>query len=645
MITFNSKKSPTTIKNIALVSMFVSIILCTMLLWGYEYFHLKKDLLERKTNEARIIAHSLAIAVKAMKEKSSVQRILAAMAAQREVKGIYLVNGDNNIVLAASENKLIGKKLPENLSDILRKKQFIDYNNEEVWVTLPMLIANSFAANDISANSIIIFQLLIPGFIYKLVASLLIQLLCISLALLLSFEFLYLFLCNGIIGPVNTMIDTIKKRESGDGRAFSRAEGNSEIAALSRGFDSFLSTNDRLIAEKNETEKKLICAKNAAVSANNAKSSFVAMIGHEIRTPLHSIMGYADVLNESIHNNDHKKFVKSIQVASDMLLSQINDLLDFSKIEAGKLDLEIVDFNLIQVVKEAIDFCMPHADQKKIELTYSVPHNCPITVKGDPLRLRQIILNLVSNAIKFTDQGEVVVRIMIVEKNNENIRLRLEVQDTGVGLTIEEQSHLFHPFTQADLSISRKYGGTGLGLTICRKLVELMKGIIEIESTPGKGSTFIIELNLLSGSDASVALERPACNDYKLKKQYILVAEDNVVNQQMMSIILEKNGHKVDIVSNGQEAVDAVKKTCYDLVLMDIQMPVMDGLEATRQIRALDILNNHLPIIAMTANAYTEDMKKCFSAGMDDFLPKPVHIDILNSTIGKWGPSECDIHL
>lgn len=643
MNVFNTKKSPNTVKNIVLVSIFFSIVLSTTLLWVYEYFHMKRDLLERKTNEASIIAHSLAVSMETMKEKTSIQRVLSATAAQREVKGIFLVYGTNNIVFAASENKLIGKSLPLELSEVLARKQFIDYKNEEVWVSLPIHLENPFVANDIPANSTIILRLMIPGFIYKFTSVLLVQFLCIALALVLSFEFLYLFLYNGIIGPINTIIDTIKKREAGDDHAFSQIEGNSEIAILSRKFDSLLHATDNLILEKNETEKKLICAKNLAVEASNAKSSFVAMIGHEIRTPLHSIMGYADVLNESIQDRDHKNFVKSILNASDMLLTQINDLLDFSKIEAGKLDLEIVNFNILQIIKDVVDFCSPSAAQKKIGLKYSISQEVPTTVKGDPLRLRQIILNLLSNAIKFTEQGEVIIRLITLEDKDENILLRLEVQDTGIGLTDEDQSNLFRPFTQAALSVSRKYGGTGLGLTICRRLVELMKGTIAIESKPGIGSTFIVEFNLQHGDEIVSTSERPVCNYYKLTKQYILVAEDNVVNQQMMSTLLEKNGHKVDVVNNGIEAVEAVKKSCYDLVLMDVQMPVMDGLEAARQIRALDLANTHLPIIAMTANAYSEDMKKCFSAGMDDFLPKPVHMDILNSTIDKWGLNVCEI--
>ncbi len=425
-------------------------------------------------------------------------------------------------------------------------------------------------------------------------------------------------------------METIRKRRNGDKTAFSNLVGDSEIAALA-------STLDSLLVERVEKEEKLLVAKNNAMAANEAKSSFLAMMGHEIRTPLHSIMGYADILATSELNPEQYKFIHSIQKASDILLSEINDLLDFSKIEAGKLSLENVDFEIAQIVQDSIDFSLPLIDQDHINISSSIDSKLPKLVKGDPLRLKQILLNLLSNSAKFTCIGEISIRVFLVSEENDSVTLRIEVSDTGIGLSETEIEKLFKPFTQADLSTTRKFGGTGLGLTICRKLTELMGGNISVKSTPQVGTTFIVELLLKLADKIGVEVNHSAIsNHHQFTEQYILVAEDNLVNQQLMSIMLKQNGHKVDVVSNGAEVIDAVKKNKYDMVLMDVQMPVMDGLEATRQICTLSDDNKFLPIIAMTANAYSEDMNSCYQAGMNDFLSKPVHLDVLTTTVEKW---------
>ncbi|MCC6141944.1 MAG: response regulator [Nitrospira sp.] len=384
-------------------------------------------------------------------------------------------------------------------------------------------------------------------------------------------------------------------------------------------------------------------AKEVAEESARAKGIFLATMSHELRTPMNGVLGCTQLLQDTTLTDAQRQLLQSMHRSAEALLALVNDILDFSKIEAGKMSLETADVHLRLLIEDVLTLVSGMAIKKALELTVAVAPDVPDRLRGDPVRLRQILLNLAGNAIKFTEKGRVTIAVALRPSPShlpDSLLLEWKISDTGIGMTDEQQARLFQAYSQAETSTARKFGGTGLGLMICRQLVELMGGEIAVESQAGSGSTFSYTTLLLpaiqreSVDSAASELGKPEFRTGVPKR--VLVADDNEINQVVACKFLQKLGYEVEIARNGREAVEAVSRTPYDAILMDCEMPEMDGYDATRAIRQREAgTTAHIPVIALTGHASTEDEQVCLHAGMDAVLTKPVTLPALRGTLDR----------
>jgi two-component system sensor histidine kinase/response regulator len=408
-------------------------------------------------------------------------------------------------------------------------------------------------------------------------------------------------------------------------------------------------TNARIESVVEERTRELAATRDEALAASRQKAEFLANMSHEIRTPMNGVLGFVNLLGATRLDAEQRQHVDTIAESGEALLTILNDVLDLSKIEAGKIEIEAIDFDLANLCSGVARILTPVATAKGIGFVCRTAAIEGLIARGDPTRIRQVLLNVCGNGVKFTGSGEVTLDVGVEREVGERLHLAFTVRDTGIGIPKDRVDELFRPFHQVDGSITRRFGGTGLGLAISRRLVEMLGGTIELVSEPGIGTCFTIRIPLLRGAALTSARrieENPDARAGGMTTLDVLLAEDNSVNRRLVCALLERRGHRVSCVVNGEEAVETAGRRAFDLVLMDAQMPLVDGLEATRRIRAAEIesgAQRRVRIVALTAHAMKGYREQCFEAGMDDYLTKPIEIAELERVLRECAVSESRI--
>jgi signal transduction histidine kinase/DNA-binding response OmpR family regulator len=639
----------------------VALLLMSVFLFIYNASIAKDELIDKVQVQLKVISKNINSGL-VFGDKVSAESTLKAVETDAHISFAVLYNSENGSLFASYSNPDSEyKTLPGMLPAWRGIKESKDYFQ----IIEPVML-----------NEKEIGFVLVQVELFKLQSRILNQALIILLTFMISIA-LALFLATKLLRlvtqPINKLVEiTYKIAKTKDYSLRAQRETDDELGILVDAFNHMLTeiklfsdqrikaelalekSHDILQQQVQEQTKELRISMEQATQSSQAKSDFLANMSHEIRTPMNAVIGMSYLTLQTQLTDKQKKYVNNINTAANSLLGIINDILDFSKIEAGKLEIEKEPFQLASILDNLANLIKEQVNEKGLKLSITSEPCIPDGLMGDPLRLMQILINLVNNAIKFTDKGYVNIEVKLINRNKssnheENVILEFTIDDSGIGMTEQQRSKLFHSFSQADNSITRKYGGTGLGLSICKQLTDMMGGSISVESRIGVGTMFKFSLPFsVTDSIAPFDVKKSGnlFDDVDLKNASdirgarILLVEDNEMNQQVAVELLNLGHFVIKVVGDGQEAVETVKKhgvkeSYFDIILMDVQMPVMDGYTATRDIRQFNDLKN-LPIIAMTANVMSGDRKKCLDAGMNDHIAKPINPQALYKVLIKW---------
>ena len=628
---------------VPLILILIGAILSFLLFFNFLSAGMAQDNSQQRARELSEIAASSAI-------RSSTQLstlgIIDSLGSYEDIESIFLLDVKSQAVLASNKHQFKSRNISQiNNTDIRDQLQVAVNSNKN---TFEVLNSGRFSygyhfslvsLDKKSFNKVVLYIVLNSRVIDKSLNPFFNYLLLLIL-FLLSFTVVLFFLMvrKIVVTPLNSIVSVMAQGQHKSMAISTGYHSNDEIGKLATQYNTLMESLD-------SQQGKLILEKEKSQRSEKAKGEFLATMTHEIRTPLNGIIGMSELLNSTSLDGSQSHYVSTINQSGTQLLSVINDILDFSKIESGKMELNLINCDLLTTINHCLALFMVQCHEKGIQLLFS--HNSQsstLDVEVDEVRLKQVLINLISNAIKFTHDGEVKVLLTIIEESDSKIELDISVVDSGIGINEKQIDNIFSEFTQADSSTTRDYGGTGLGLTICKRITEKMGGVITAEGELGVGSNFTVRLSLnkkkkehtVVNNDLEIAWKSSRFGSEGHKARILLV-EDTPINLEIAQVILEENDFIVGTAVNGSLAVEQFKHEEFDVILMDCLMPVMDGYEATRTIRESRHANSQsIPILALTASALQETKESCLQAGMNDFLTKPFETEIVIEKIRYW---------